>query len=193
VKNKCKQLRDNFCAELNRINANKSGDPGLSPRKRESQWRWFKMLLFLKSTSNARKMESNTQLQSKHLDRESTEPEKDSCTSIDDNFVAECSSADNSIHTPAPSETSRSSAQRRTSSRSGNRSLEEEMIEIERKKLDLMQSMGDGREDWNTTYHFLMSLWQPINSLPEDRQMFLRMKIQEMIFQETQKQKADPK
>jgi len=31
---------------------------------------------------------------------------KDSCTSIDDDFVGGCSSADNSIHTSAPSETS---------------------------------------------------------------------------------------
>jgi hypothetical protein len=46
AKNKWKHLRDNFRAELNRINANKSGDSGLSPSKRESQWRWFKMLLF---------------------------------------------------------------------------------------------------------------------------------------------------
>jgi hypothetical protein len=60
------------------------------------------------------------------------------------------------------------------------------MIEIERKKLDLIQSMGNGREDWDTTYHFLMSLREPINRLPEDRQMFLRIKLQEKIFQETQ-------
>jgi len=97
-----------------------------------------KILLFLKSTSNARKMESNRQFQSKQRDRESTDPEKDSYTSIDDDFIAECSSADNSIHTPAPSETSRSSAQRRTRPRSGKRPLEEAMIEIEKKKLDLM-------------------------------------------------------
>jgi len=97
------------------------------------------MLLFLKSTSNARKMESNLLFQSKQLDRESTDPEKDRCTSTDDDFVAECSSADSSIHTPAPSETSRSSAQRRTRPRSGKRPLEEAMIEIERKKLDLIQ------------------------------------------------------
>jgi hypothetical protein len=64
------------------------------------------------------------------------------------------------------------------------------MIEIESKKLDLMQSMDSGREDWDTTYHFLMSLWEPINRLPEDRQMFLRMKIQEIILQETPKQKG---
>ena len=148
------------------------------------------MLLFLKSTSNSRKMESNMQVQSKQLDRESTEPEKDSCTSIDDDSVAECSSAYNSVHTPAPSETSWSSAQRRSRRRSGKHPLEEAMIEIERKKLDLMQSMGNGREDRDMTYHFLMSLWEPINRLPGDRRMFLRMKIQEMIFQETQKEKG---
>jgi len=144
----------------------------------------------LKSTSNARKLESNLQFQSKQLDREPTDPEKDSCTSTDDDFVAECSSADNSIHTPAPLETSRSSAQGRTRPRSGKRPLEEAMIEIDRKKLDLMQSMGNGREDWDTTYHFLMSLWERINRLAEDRQMFLRMKIQAIIFQEAQKQKG---
>ena len=116
------------------------------------------MLLFLKSTLNDRKMESNKQFQSKQLDRESTEPEKDSCTCTDDDFVAECSSADNSIHTPAPSEMSRSSAQRRTRPRSGKSPLEEAMMETERKKFDLMQTMGNGREDWDTTCHFLMSL-----------------------------------
>jgi len=98
------------------------------------------------------------QFQSKQLDRKSTDPKKDSRTSIDDDFVAECSSADNSIHKPAPSETSRSSAHRRTRPRSGKRPLEEAMMETERKKLDVMQSMGNGREDWDTTYHFLMSL-----------------------------------
>jgi hypothetical protein len=60
------------------------------------------------------------------------------------------------------------------------------MIETERKKLDLMQSMGNGLEDWDTTYHFLISLWEPVNRLQEDRQMFRRMKIQDMIFQRTQ-------
>ena len=85
------------------------------------------------------------QFESKQLDRQSTEPEKDSCTSTDDDFVAECSSADNSVHTSAPSETSRSSAQRRPRPRSGKRPLEEEMIETERKKLDLMQWATDVR------------------------------------------------
>jgi hypothetical protein len=173
------------------MNANKSGDSEVSPSKRKSQWGWFKMLLFLKSTSNARKTESNLQFQSKQLDPESTVPEKDSCPSTGEDFVAECPSADSSIYTPAPSETSRSSVQRRMRPRSGKRQLEEAMIEIERKKLDLMQSMGNGGEDWDTTYHFLMSHWEPINRLPGDRQMFLRMKIQDISGDS--KTKRDPK
>jgi hypothetical protein len=48
VKIKWKYLRDSFRAELNRMNENKSGDPGLSPSKRDSQWWWLKMLLFFK-------------------------------------------------------------------------------------------------------------------------------------------------
>jgi len=49
--------------------------------------------------------------------------------------------------------------------------------------------MGNGLENWDTTY-FLTSLWELINRLPEERQMFLHMKNQEMIFQEAQKQKG---
>jgi hypothetical protein len=89
------------------------------------------------------------EFQSKQLDRELKDPAKGSCTIIDDYFVAECSSTDNSIHTPPPSETSRTSAQRRTKPRSEKRPLEEA---IERRKLDLMQSIGNGREDWETRH-----------------------------------------
>jgi hypothetical protein len=64
----------------------------------------------------------------------------------------------------------------------GKRPVEEAMIEIKRKKLDLMQSIGKEQEYRDTTCHFLMSLRDPINKLPENRQMFLRVKIQEMIF-----------
>jgi hypothetical protein len=39
VTNKWKYLRDNFRAELNKMNANKFGDPGLYPSKSEPQCR----------------------------------------------------------------------------------------------------------------------------------------------------------
>jgi len=68
--------------------------------------------------------ESNLQFHSEHLDRESSDPEKDSYASTDDGFVAECSSAENSIHLPAPSEPSRTSAQGRTRCRCGKHPAE---------------------------------------------------------------------
>jgi hypothetical protein len=49
-----------------------------------------------------------------------------------------------------------------------------------------MQSLGKEQEDRVKTCHFPMSFRDPINKLPENRQMFLRVKIQEMIFQETE-------
>jgi hypothetical protein len=48
--------------------------------------------------------------------------------------------------------------------------------------------MGSKHEYWDTTYHFLMGLGASINKLPEHRQMFLPVKTQEIIFQETHKQ-----
>jgi hypothetical protein len=83
---------------------------------------------FLKGTSNAKEMESNLQFQSVQLDRESTDTEKDNYTGIDDDFVAECSSAENSKHTPAPSDTFLSDAQRRTRPRIGKHPVEEGVI-----------------------------------------------------------------
>jgi hypothetical protein len=59
------------------------------------------------------------------------------------------------------------------------------MVEVEMKKLVLMQSVGNGHEDWDTTYYDeSQGAYKQIS-----RQMFFHMKIQEMIFQETQKQK----
>lgn len=70
---------------------NKSGDPDLSPNKRE-------FVLFFKCASNVRNRESNMQFRSVQLGRESTDIEKDSYTSFDDSFIAECSSPESSIH-----------------------------------------------------------------------------------------------
>ena len=75
------------------------------------------ILLFFKGTHSTRNKEGNLQFQSEHLDRQSSGPEKYSYANTNDDFVAECSSAVNSIYIPAQSELSRSSAQRRTTCR----------------------------------------------------------------------------
>jgi hypothetical protein len=63
---------------------------------------------------NARNMGSNLRFDSVQVDQELADSGQDNCTGIDDDFIAECSSAENSIHTPAPSESSQLSVQQRT-------------------------------------------------------------------------------
>jgi hypothetical protein len=99
---------------------------------------------------NARNMESNLRFDFVQLDQEVTYSVQDNYTGIDDDLIIECSSAENSIHTAAPSESSQSSVQRRIRPRTGKRPVEEAMIEIERKKLDLMHSVGKEQEDRDT-------------------------------------------
>jgi hypothetical protein len=106
--------------------------------------------------------ESNLQFQSGHLDRESSCHEKDSYATTDDDFVIECSSAENSIHIPAPSELSRLSAQRRTRRRCGKRPAEGAIIQIERKMLDPMQ--------WRTQEFCSRGGVQQIQLRTEDRE-----------------------
>jgi hypothetical protein len=80
---------------------------------------------------NARNMESNLRFDFVQLDQEVTNSAKDNYTGIDEDLITECSSAENSIHKAAPSE---SSVQQRTRPRTGKLPVEEAMIEIARKK-----------------------------------------------------------
>jgi hypothetical protein len=152
VTNKWKYLKNNFRTELNKTNTNKLEILAISQQKQVSM-----EVIFFKGTTNARNIESNLQFHSEHLDGESSGPEKDSYASTDDEFVAECSSAENSIHIPTPSELSRLYAQRRKRCRCGKRLAEEDMIQIKRKTLDLIQSLGNTHEVYDP-YHVLMSL-----------------------------------
>jgi hypothetical protein len=128
------------------MNASKSGDSGFSLSKRESQWRWFKVLHFLIGNMNARNMESNLRFDFVKVDQV-TDSVQDNYTGTENDFIAECFSAENSIHTATPSEFSWSSIQRRTRPQTGKCPVEEAMIKIERKRLDLMQSVGKEHKD----------------------------------------------
>jgi hypothetical protein len=70
---------------------------------------------------------------SEHLDRELRDPDKHSYASTDDDVIA-----GNSIHIPTSLDLSRSSAQQRTRCRCVKHPMEEQMIQIEGKKLDLI-------------------------------------------------------
>lgn len=57
-----------------------------------------------------------------------------------------------------------------------------------RKRYELQKRLAIGPEDEDDTYHFLMSVRNPLRSLPLDRQMFVRLKIQELVYNEINSQ-----
>lgn len=66
-------------------------------------------------------------------------------------------------------------------------------IEVDRKRYESLQKrLAIGPEDEDDTYHFLMSVRNPLRSLPLDRQMFVRLKIQELVYNEINSQNQQP-
>lgn len=66
-------------------------------------------------------------------------------------------------------------------------------IEMDRKRYESLQKrLAIGTEDEDDTYHFLMSVRNPLRSLPLDRQMFVRLKIQELVYNEINSQNQQP-
>lgn len=62
-------------------------------------------------------------------------------------------------------------------------------VEVDRKRYESLQKrLAIGSEDEDDTYHFLMSVRNPLRSLPLDRQMFVRLKIQELVYNEINSQ-----
>lgn len=56
---------------------------------------------------------------------------------------------------------------------------------VERKRYESIQRrLSACQDEEDDTYHFLMSVRSPLRSLPLDRQMYVRLKIQEIILNE---------
>lgn len=68
--------------------------------------------------------------------------------------------------------------------------IDNELLNLERKKIKLIETQLAQSHNTQKTkseddlYYFLMSLHKPLNDLPIDRQMFIRIKIQELIYNE---------
>ncbi|XP_049767227.1 uncharacterized protein LOC126100640 isoform X2 [Schistocerca cancellata] len=190
AKSKWKHLRDNYRAELKKLGNVRSGDPGKSPQKRNTTWPWFQHMHFLRDILIPRAMQSSLSSE--------TEPESQSQLS------PEFSSNDHSIPQDerdqsdisslvAVDETSplASTVSQRKKKRSSGPNIEEEFLKLEKDKLAVMKAHQDMTQN-DDTYHFLMSLRSAINSLPVQRQMFVKLKIQELVYNELEAVSAVP-
>lgn len=171
-------MRDSFRSELKKEGKPKSGDAQNSPCK--TQWKWLQNMEFLRGTLSSRGMEGNLKSDCSYFTQE---PQRET-ESIDGEGIS-CPQSPTDVSISSAASTSLSSSVGRK--RKGIAAEEGERLHIEKEKLDIIKSMARKEDEKDTTYHFLMSLKDPINSLPIHSQMFLRYKIMEIVMKEIEK------
>lgn len=190
AKTKWKHLRDNFRAELKKSGNKKSGDAGGS-QSCESSWVWFKILIFLKDQMTVRKMTSNlpqpveaTEL----LDDQESEATTDVNPEREESRQQEeVARAHNEKEHETPG-TSESISDRKRKRARNTPSSDSALLDLEKRKIKLIESHLQNSQTsvpQDDCHHFLMSLHKPLSNLPFNRQMYVRFKFQELIFQET--------
>uniref|UniRef100_A0A6P7FRH1 Uncharacterized protein LOC114333295 n=1 Tax=Diabrotica virgifera virgifera TaxID=50390 RepID=A0A6P7FRH1_DIAVI len=198
AKTKWKNLRDNFRAELKKSIKGKSENDGETPHV--SNWVWFQKLLFLKDQMLSRKMslqrstvtsgsayvltmDEGLQEDDTYDDSNSVDPIK---TEIDfGNSEIEDQSSYTDHETPTISNSMYGTKRKRDED-----GIESELLNLERKKIQLIQTQlahsydNQKLKPEDDLHHFLLSLYKPLSDLPNHRQMYLRIKIQQLIYNE---------
>ncbi|KAL0109045.1 hypothetical protein PUN28_014263 [Cardiocondyla obscurior] len=200
AKSKWKHLRDNFRNELKKTYRGKCD--GIGGTEHDSKWVWFKSLFFLRDQMNSRvigcalsqncvdavgmrsspdgtQIEPQIDILEGHEETQFDELDGDSCQSLLSN--------DDGLHQvmPPPKMNKMISRKRALMDAIDN----DYTVEVDRKRYESLQKrLAIGPEDEDDTYHFLMSVRNPLRSLPLDRQMFVRLKIQELVYNEINSQ-----
>ncbi|XP_043284129.1 uncharacterized protein [Venturia canescens] len=204
AKSKWKHLRDNFRNELKKTYRGKppyegNGSPPNVP-DHESKWVWFKSLQFLRDQMNSRVIggcgghaQNGVGRYQTSLDETQIEPQIDivegdeeahfddvddggSCTSL-------MTSEDVMNPADAPSQRRGKISRKRFLMDGGLESIDYHQG-VERKRHAQGASRRVSSDEDDDTYHFLMSVRSPMRSLPLERQMYVRLKIQELILSE---------
>lgn len=193
AKSKWKHLRDNFRNELKKTYRGKC-DGGAN--EHDSKWVWFKSLFFLRDQMNSRvigcalsqncsavlrsspegtQIEPQIDILEGHEETRFDDLDGDSCQSLLSN--------DDGLHMPPPK------LNKIGRKRSLMDTLENDYADVDRKRFESLQKrLSVAPEEEDDTYHFLMSVRNPLRSLPLDRQMFVRLKIQELVYNEINSQ-----
>ncbi|XP_034185729.1 uncharacterized protein LOC117606859 [Osmia lignaria lignaria] len=191
AKSKWKHLRDNFRNELKKTYRGKC-DGGAN--EHDSKWVWFKSLFFLRDQMNSRvigctipqncssalrsspvgtQIEPQIDILEGHEETQFDDLDGDSCQSLLSN--------DDALHQVMPPPKMNKIGRKRTLLDA----MENDYTELDRKRFESLQKrLSVSQEEEDDTYHFLMSVRNPLKSLPLDRQMFVRLKIQELVYNE---------
>ncbi|XP_018357819.1 PREDICTED: uncharacterized protein LOC108757759 [Trachymyrmex cornetzi] len=197
AKSKWKHLRDNFRNELKKTYRGKCD--GIGGTEHDSKWVWFKSLFFLRDQMNSRvigcalsqncvgmrsspdgtQIEPQIDILEGHEETQFDDLDGDSCQSLLSN--------DDGLHQVMPPPKMNKIISRK---RALMDAIENDYgVEVDRKRYESLQKrLAIGPEDEDDTYHFLMSVRNPLRSLSLDRQMFVRLKIQELVYNEINSQ-----
>lgn len=191
AKSKWKHLRDNFRNELKKTYRGKC-DGGAN--EHDSKWVWFKSLFFLREQMNSRvigctipqncpaalrsspvgtQIEPQIDILEGHEETQFDDLDGDSCQSLLSN--------DDALHQVMPPPKLSKIGRKRTLLDA----MDNDYSDVDRKRFESLQKrLSASQEEEDDTYHFLMSVRNPLKSLPLDRQMFVRLKIQELVYNE---------
>ncbi|KAK2579057.1 hypothetical protein KPH14_002847 [Odynerus spinipes] len=198
AKSKWKHLRDNFRNELKKTYRGKCDGSLGGGSEHDSKWVWFRSLFFLRDQMNSRvigcALNQNCAALRSSPDGTQIEPQIDILegheeTQFDDLDGDSCQSLlsnDDGLHHVMPPPKMLNKIGRK---RTLMEAMDNDYPEMDRKRYDALQKrLVLAQEEEDDTYHFLMSVRNPLRSLPLDRQMFVRLKIQELVYNEINSQ-----
>lgn len=192
-------MRDNFRNELKKTYRGKCDGSSI---EHDSKWVWFKSLFFLREQMNSRvigcalsqncvgatvgmrsspdgtQIEPQIDILEGHEETQFDDLDGDSCQSLLSN--------DDGLHQVMPPPKMNKISRKR----SLMDAMDNDYADADRKRYESLQkrlTLGSS-EDEDDTYHFLMSVRNPLRSLSLDRQMFVRLKIQELVYNEINSQ-----
>lgn len=203
AKSKWKHLRDNFRNELKKTYRGKpayegSGSPP-NVSEHESKWVWFKSLQFLRDQMNSRVIggcghpQNGVGTYQTSLDETQIEPQIDIVEGDEEAHFEDIDGGESSTSLMTSEEVLNQAGlpSRKRGKIGRKRFLMDGMVEamdyhpaIERKRYEQAVPRRVSIDEDDDTYHFLMSVRSPMRSLPLERQMYVRLKIQEIILNE---------
>ncbi|XP_015179233.1 PREDICTED: putative uncharacterized protein DDB_G0282133 [Polistes dominula] len=197
AKSKWKHLRDNFRNELKKTYRGKCDGSLSGGNEHDSKWVWFRSLFFLREQMNSRvigcALNQNCTALRSSPDGTQIEPQIDILegheeTQFDDLDGDSCQSLlsnDDGLHHVMPPPKMNKIGRKRILMEA----MDNDYSEMDRKRYEVLQKrLILNQEEEDDTYHFLMSVKNPLKSLPLDRQMFVRLKIQEIVYNEINSQ-----
>ncbi|XP_026816455.1 uncharacterized protein LOC113555989 [Rhopalosiphum maidis] len=184
AKTKWRGLRDTFRKELSKNPKKRSGDEGGIIK--ESRWVHFKSMEFLKDQFQKRQLQGNVSSETTFdVDTQNStttfSPDPDDPDDPDNENLM-IKSPQNTPNTTTPPQNL--SASQKKVAKMNNANAVKQLMILEEQKLQFFKEKNSASRNEDLDYHFLMSLLPYLRKIPEERKMFVRIKLQQVFCEE---------